>query len=43
MMRLIGEDCGPPRLPLKPMSDAELRELASRVRGIAGLSRPVQL
>jgi N-acetylneuraminate lyase len=43
MMRLIGIDCGPPRLPLKPMSNAELQELAARVRGIAGLSRPVQV
>jgi N-acetylneuraminate lyase len=41
MMRLIGIDCGPVRLPLKPMTDAEIAELARRLDGFEGLSRPI--
>jgi N-acetylneuraminate lyase len=43
MMRLIGVDCGPVRLPLKPMTADELRDLGRRVNEIDGLSRPVAI
>ena len=41
VMRLIGVDCGPVRLPLRVMTDAEVRELARRLEGIDGFSRPL--
>jgi N-acetylneuraminate lyase len=39
MMRLIGVDCGPVRLPLRAMSDAEVAELGRRLAGMDGFSR----
>jgi hypothetical protein len=42
MMRLIGVDCGPVRLPLQPMSDTEVRELWRRLEGMDGFSRPLK-
>ncbi len=41
MMRLVGVDCGPVRLPLRPMTDAEVGELARRLGGMDGFSRQV--
>ena len=41
MMSLIGVDCGPVRLPLKPMTAAEVRELCRRFEGMDGFSRPL--
>jgi N-acetylneuraminate lyase len=41
MMKLVGVDCGPPRLPLRPMSAAETCELHRRLQGIDGFSRPL--
>ena len=43
MMRLIGVDCGPVRLPLRAMAEAEVRELARRLEGIEGFSRPLYI
>jgi len=43
MMRLIGVDCGPVRLPLRPMLDAELKELARRLETVVGFSRPIRV
>ena len=43
MMRLIGVDCGPVRLPLRPMSDAETKALAERLEGMDGFSRPIRV
>ncbi len=43
MMRLVGADCGPVRLPLRPMTDAEMRELWQKLRGMEGFSRPLQI
>ncbi len=43
MMRLVGVDCGPVRLPLKPMQDAEVRDLWQRLHGMDGFSRPLQI
>jgi N-acetylneuraminate lyase len=43
MMRLIGVDCGPVRLPLKVMTDDEVRELARRLLGMDGFSRVGQI
>jgi N-acetylneuraminate lyase len=41
VMRLLGVDCGPVRLPLKPMSEEEVKELGRRLQGMDGLSRPI--
>jgi N-acetylneuraminate lyase len=43
MMRLIGVDCGPVRLPLKAMTDEEIRELARKLEGMDGFSRPIRV
>jgi N-acetylneuraminate lyase len=43
MMGLMGVDCGPVRLPLKPMTAEELRELAKRLQGMEGFSRPLRI
>ncbi|MBI3821771.1 MAG: dihydrodipicolinate synthase family protein [Planctomycetes bacterium] len=43
MMRLLGVDCGPVRLPLKPMTEDEVRELYGRLQGMEGLSRPLRI
>ena len=43
MMRLVGVNCGPVRLPLKPMTDVEIRELCARLQGVEGFSRPLQV
>lgn len=40
MMGLLGVDCGPVRLPLAPMTDAEIRELRRRLNGMEGFPRP---
>ncbi|HZZ79494.1 MAG TPA: dihydrodipicolinate synthase family protein [Gemmataceae bacterium] len=42
MMGLMGIDCGPVRLPLKPMSEAEVHELWLRLNGLDGFSRPLR-
>ncbi|MBM3992747.1 MAG: hypothetical protein FJ303_01100 [Planctomycetes bacterium] len=42
MMELLGIDCGPVRLPLKPMTEDELRNLRLRAFGMEGLSRPIR-
>lgn len=34
VMQLLGVDCGPVRLPLRPLSDIELRDLHERVRAM---------
>jgi N-acetylneuraminate lyase len=39
MMRLLGVDCGPVRLPLRAMTEAEVRELWRRLQGLDGFSR----
>jgi N-acetylneuraminate lyase len=41
MMRLIGVDCGPVRLPLRTMAEEEVRELWKRLHGMEGFSRPL--
>jgi N-acetylneuraminate lyase len=41
MMRLVGVDCGPVRLPLRPMAEEEVRELWKRLQGMEGFSRPL--
>jgi len=41
MMRLVGVDCGPVRLPLKPMTDVEVHELFARLQRMEGFSRPL--
>lgn len=43
MMRLVGVDCGPVRLPLRAMADAEVRELWTKLQGMAGFCRPLQV
>lgn len=43
MMALIGVDCGPVRLPLKPMTNDELQDLGRRVKAIDSLSRPITM
>ena len=43
MMRLMGVDCGPVRLPLRPMTEPEVRELAKRLEGMDGFSRPIRV
>jgi N-acetylneuraminate lyase len=43
MMRLIGVDCGPVRLPLRPMTEAEVRQLAGRLEGMDGFSKPIRV
>lgn len=43
MMRLIGVDCGPVRLPLRPMTDAEVQDLARRLEGWDCFCRPIQI
>lgn len=42
MMKLIGVDCGPVRLPLKPMTEGEASELHKRVGAMEGLSRSIR-
>jgi N-acetylneuraminate lyase len=42
MMRLLGVDCGPARLPLRAMTEAEVRELWRRLQGMDGFSRPLR-
>ncbi len=42
VMRLQGVDCGPVRLPLRPLTEAELRELYHRLQGFDGFARPLQ-
>ena len=39
MMRLLGVDCGPVRLPLRAMTEAEVREMWRRLQGMDGFSR----
>jgi N-acetylneuraminate lyase len=41
MMRLMGVDCGPVRLPLAAMTDGEVRELRTRLQGMDGFARPL--
>ncbi|MBI2803819.1 MAG: dihydrodipicolinate synthase family protein [Planctomycetes bacterium] len=43
MMGLIGVDCGPVRLPLRPMTEPEIQELARRLTGMDGLSKPIRV
>jgi N-acetylneuraminate lyase len=43
MMRLVGVDCGPVRLPLRPMLDAEVRDLWKKLQGMEGFSRPLRI
>jgi N-acetylneuraminate lyase len=43
MMRLVGVDCGPVRLPLRAMAEAEVRELAKRLEGMEAFSRPIRV
>jgi hypothetical protein len=43
MMRLVGVDCGPVRLPLRAMAEAEVRGLARRLEGTDGFSRPIRV
>jgi N-acetylneuraminate lyase len=43
MMRLVGVDCGPVRLPLRAMAEAEVRELARRLERMDGFSRPIRV
>jgi N-acetylneuraminate lyase len=43
MMGLIGVDCGPVRLPLRPMTDGEVIELCRRLEGMGGFSRPIRV
>lgn len=43
MMRLVGVDCGPVRLPLRAMTEAEVRELARRLEGFDGFGRPLRV
>ncbi len=43
MMRLVGVDCGPVRLPLRAMTETEMRELARRLEGMDGFSRPIRV
>lgn len=38
VMRLLGVDCGPVRLPLAPLGDAEVRELYRRLRAFDGFA-----
>jgi N-acetylneuraminate lyase len=42
IMRLLGVDCGPPRLPLQPMSEAELGDLYRKLRPLDIFARPLQ-
>lgn len=43
VMRLMGVDCGPVRLPLKPMTDDEVRQLYRRLNGMEGFSRSLRI
>ena len=40
MMQIVGVDCGPVRLPLRPMTTEELRRLRDEAVTMEGLSRP---
>lgn len=42
MMRLVGVDCGPVRLPLRPMTQDEVRALWERWQGMEGFSRQLR-
>ena len=42
MMALMGVECGPVRLPLKPMTQTDVRELWKRLEGMEGFSRPMR-
>ncbi|MSQ95044.1 MAG: hypothetical protein EXR98_10890 [Gemmataceae bacterium] len=43
MMGLIAVDCGPVRLPLRPMMVEEVKELCRRLEGMDGFSRPIRV
>ncbi len=43
MMGLMGIDCGPVRLPLKPMDAMEVKEVCRRLAGMDDLNRPIQV
>ena len=42
LMQLLDVDCGPVRLPLKTMTEVEVKELWRRLEGMDGFSRPLR-
>jgi N-acetylneuraminate lyase len=42
VMAMLGVDCGPVRLPLRPLGPAEARELYERLRPLDIFARPLR-